>query len=304
MNSHINLNELSLNDLNKELVNACRNGDLELVKDLIESDKLHIHPDYFNSTHYDSGVSSLLLEMTMNEDLDIIKYLLTSTPLKDNQELEKYLNLILRMSCWNDKFDAVKFVLTSPELSKHAEINTYDGDALKYACKMNNLHIVDYLFNSPDLKEKAVIPPTLWFYIGSDNLNLTKYLLDYVPDKDFSRALDFIFIYACGNGSLETVKFVLNSAELKEHADIYSNDNDGFRRALRDNHQDILHHLIFDCNIEQHKNIISESLRIPQCKHTALKVEQWFVLREMNQQLSLELAVEKESQNNPRKIKL
>lgn len=303
MNKHLNLNDLSMDELNKELVNACRNGDLELIKKLIESDKLHIHPDYFNSSYYDSGVSDLLLEMTMNEDLDIIQYLLTSTPLKDNQELEKYLNVILHIACWNDRFDAVKFVLSSPELSKHAEINSDDGDALKYACKMNNLHIVDYLLNSSDLKEKAVIQHTLWFYIGSDNLNLTKYLLDYVPDKEFSSALDFIFIYACGNGSLETVQFVLNSEELKEHADIYGNDNDGFRRALRDNHHDILQYLIFDCNIEQYKEIISESLLIPQCKHTALEVEKWFALREINSQLNQELICDNISKES-KKVKL
>jgi ankyrin repeat protein len=303
MNEFDRFKNLSMDDLNKELVQACKLGYLDAVKYLIESDQLKQNANFFDYAEYDSSISGLLMEVAFNEDLDILQYLYTSTPLKDSNALDYYLSNSLHQTCAFDKIEAVKFLLTSPSLSRHAQIDSDDGKALKYACHHNNISIVEYLLTSPELKQKAFISDRLWHDIDSNNLPLIKYLLKHTHYSYLSSALDLICIYACGKGNLDTVKFVLTSTELKKHANIHDRSDESFERALKENKCDILQYLIFDFGIKKNKNIkdiIGEELYGGKNKSTAQEVENWFTLREVNQQLKSELTTSDNIKKKPK----
>lgn len=91
------------------------------------------------------------------------------------------INYALIFACINNDIDIVKYCLTSPELKVHAEIHADEGQPLRNACKFGHLDIVQYLIASPDLKEHASPqhPDNIFLYSAYDNnrLEVIKYLL-------------------------------------------------------------------------------------------------------------------------------
>ena len=63
------------------------------------------------------------------------------------------------------------------------------------------------------------------------------------------------FIDACAQGHLEVVEFLLTSAELKEHANIHADNDEGFRIACSQGHLEVIKCLIIDMNIDKTKHI-------------------------------------------------
>lgn len=104
------------------------------------------------------------------------------------------------------------------------------------------------------------------------------------------------FEHVCGVGHLEIVKYLLFSDELIEHADIHSDNDYGIVQACRNAHLDIMAYFIFDLNIE--KSIpIKEYLddSPPQ------GVNELFETRKMQQELEKELHY---NHHKSKKIKL
>lgn len=307
MNNLEKFKDLSIEELNQELIHFCKMGDLETIQYLISSNELNQHANYFNYKSYNSNIANLLLEIVVNEDFDILTYLINFTQLKSCDFTSTYLSMCLNICCAKDRLDSVKFLLTSPDLSKHANINYNNFGPLKYACKKNNWKIIEYLVASPELKEKAFIHRTLWSEIDSNNINLIKYLLNNVSNPYLSEALEIVFVQACQNGNLDTVKLVVTSKELKANTNIHSCIEEAFCKALRAENKDILQYLIFDLEIEKTrklKDIIHDELYMGKSniKEVAQQVNNWFILREVNKQLSQELVIEKNHQHT--KVKL
>jgi ankyrin repeat protein len=75
------LKKLDLEGLNKELAQACGTGNLELVKYLLISSELSIHPDI--NANNDSG----LRWACINNEVEVIKYLLASPELKKHADV-------------------------------------------------------------------------------------------------------------------------------------------------------------------------------------------------------------------------
>lgn len=63
------------------------------------------------------------------------------------------------------------------------------------------------------------------------------------------------FQIACNNGSLELVKFLLNSQELSQHAIIDSDNNKGFKLACIGGHLNIIRYLVNSNELEKNINI-------------------------------------------------
>ena len=102
--------KMNQKELNHELLKACINGKLEVVKYLLASPELKEHADIHYQNNY--GWNALIY------------------------------------SCQYGRLDIVQYLLTSPELKEHA--NTHDKDnegwnALIIACQYGILDIVKYL---------------------------------------------------------------------------------------------------------------------------------------------------------------
>jgi hypothetical protein len=65
------------------------------------------------------------------------------------------------------------------------------------------------------------------------------------------KELNKILIEACYDGKLEIIKYVLESENLKEHANIHYNRDNSFYWLLLKEHFDIIEYLIYDYKIEK-----------------------------------------------------
>lgn len=105
---------------------------------------------------------------------------------------------------------------------------------------------------------------------------------------------------ACCNEDLETVKYLLTSPELDQHADIHLNYEEAFRNVCHKNDRVILNYLIFDYCIP-----MTQSIKTYLCNTNGLNnignetVSNLFALRELNTSLGqqLDFKSEKSSQS-------
>ena len=96
---------------------------------------------------------------------------------------------------------------------------------------------------------------------------------------------------ACQSGNLHIVKYLLTSPELSKHGDIYSNKSRCFRAICNSQHLDIAEYLIRDYKIQKNENIENyfKSKKTP----FALHVKHLFEMRDLNSTLENELNSDK-----------
>ena len=63
------------------------------------------------------------------------------------------------------------------------------------------------------------------------------------------------FICACERGSLEIVKYLLTSPELKECADIHANNDEGFRFACKKGYLDVIKYILTSPELTEHADV-------------------------------------------------
>ena len=96
--------------------------------------------------------------------------------------------------------------------------------------------------------------------------------------------LNWGYISACQQGSVDKVKYLLSSPDLNKHADIHAWSDLGFTCACVRKNLEIIEYLIFDMNIEKTKKIEKYLKNKPN-----EQVKKWFRLRELNNKLEQEL---------------
>lgn len=67
--------------------------------------------------------------------------------------------------------------------------------------------------------------------------------------------LDIAFMNACDDGNLSIVKCLLTSPDLKEHADIHTDDDCGLQWACENGHLKIVQYLLTSTELKEHANI-------------------------------------------------
>jgi ankyrin repeat protein len=281
-----------------KLYKVCKDNDEDAIKALIHSNDSKFKTNIFDQDNW-VKIENALCELLKHKNSSMIKYIFTRTQLKDSKSLEIYVNALFQVACWHGDLDSVKFFLTSPELKKNADINSSKDTALQFACGQYNEDIIKYLLESPELKTHSKVQNDLWSNIENKDLEVIKYFLEKSESL-----VDEAFISACKNGNLDKVKFFLHSKEINKNADIHAHRDKGFVTALMCVKEDVLHYLIFDMNIPR-TNYIEEALKDsshPSCISLVEKVNKWFALRELNEQLNNELSINVES--NSRRPKL
>ena len=110
------------------------------------------------------------------------------------------------------------------------------------------------------------------------------------------KQLNEVFIdSSCFDGHLEIVKYLLTSADLKEHANIHAKNDEGFTWTCNYGHLEIVKYLILDMSIEKTKHI-KHYLKENQDNKCVKEAIELFKIREFNQKLNANLE-HKEKQN-------
>lgn len=224
--------ENSLNNqqekINKELIEACKNGDLDKVRYVLTSPELSVHADIHASVSEESDDNDLithlaeepLFQAAKNGHLSIVKYLLTSSELKEhsNINIDSRPDSPLLTACHHNHLPIVKYLLTSPELVEHANINHGSDNALCRAVRFERIKIIKYLLTAVELKNKVTI--------SDDRKTHFHVKLHYTKKKDGSKSfIEFndwfnqsAFIASLYKGNIKIIKFLLNHEELKDTA--------------------------------------------------------------------------------------
>lgn len=140
--------DLSQKELNHRYINACNQGNLEVIRYVLTSPELKHHADI----NTDNGFG--LQAACEYGDLTIVKYLIHSPELKENIIINGNIDEGFLGACLLDDqrgFRLVEYLLTSPELKQHADINIDNGQGFIVAVNRNNLKLAKYLTSSPDL---------------------------------------------------------------------------------------------------------------------------------------------------------
>ena len=127
-------------------------------------------------------------------------------------------------------------------------------------------------------------------------LEVVKYLLTSAELKehaDIHTKDDGGFIWACRSGRLEVVKYLLTSPKLTEHADIHASNNLGFRWACDQGHLEVIKYLIIDMNIEK-TNYIEKYLNEAKDNKYVQQAIELFNTRDLHHQLNENIKDNKE----------
>lgn len=160
--------------------------------------------------------------------------------------------------------------MENEELNKRYRKLTQEklNEQLGIACVNGDLTKVKYLLTSKDLKRHADI-----------------------------KAVDSLgFCQACLNGHINIVKYMLFDEELINHVTIHAKGKLGFKLASLQNHHELINFFIFEMKIRKTK-----SIEIFLQKNPNEQVQNWFNLRELNDNLEKDLSSKK---NKTKKIKL
>lgn len=144
MNTYPITNQLVINELfalalektNLDVMKLC------LTNSSVQAD-IHLRDDY------------ALIMASQYGRLDIVKYLLTASELKEHANITVNENEPLIIATMNGHNEVVEYLLASPDLKEHADIHADEDRALYNAMEDNNLELVKFLLSSPDLKEHA-----------------------------------------------------------------------------------------------------------------------------------------------------
>jgi ankyrin repeat protein len=182
--------------LNRSLIDACENGDLETVQIVLTSENLDLHADVLGST---GSISKYNLKFPLSVackegHLEIVKYLLTSADLNHHADIRQEGYYALFEACMYGHLDIVKYCLTSPELKEHPNINIVGYDnltLLNEASIRARVDIVKYLLESTELSEHPDIHEDEDFafksgliYKTEEHAELLKYLIfDFKIEK-------------------------------------------------------------------------------------------------------------------------
>ena len=89
--------------------------------------------------------------------LDIVKYLLTSSDLKENAHIHNNNDEALQITCWGGYLDIIKYLLTSPDLISHANIHANEDSSFINVCEENYFDVVEYLILNYKIKKTNTI---------------------------------------------------------------------------------------------------------------------------------------------------
>lgn len=254
------------NKYTQNIHRACREGNLQLVLDFLNSD---------DSKQYLAQGSSLPVQMlifaAMNGHLNICEAIWNAPQLNHSINNSTSLKNLLSKAFDGGNIDVIKFFEQKLK-DKKVNYNTTFSSSLISATKNGNLKIVQHF-----LLDNAY----------NDILHL-----EFISNS--------ILYSACGHNQLDILQFLLETKGIKEKYNIYGDNDCLFRLACENETTDIIKYLIFDLKIEQ-TDCIKDHLQLN--THKFEYITNWFEVRDLKASLNKELSSNEENKNN-KKLKV
>ena len=90
-------------------------------------------------------------------------------------------------ACKNDDLEVIKFLLTSPELKEHVDIHAKDNDGFRSACDQGRLEVVQYLIIDMNIDKTTHIEK----YLNENKDNKTvKQAIKMLNNRDLYQKLN------------------------------------------------------------------------------------------------------------------
>lgn len=211
-----------------------------------------------------------------------------------------------------DNLDYVKYLLTSPELIIHADITYNDNRCFEIACGSGRLEIVKYLINSPEVKfkvsKKALIIQGINFSVVHNQLDLLDYFrnearsTETISQTELLKENFTILENACSMGHLKVVDYIFKNSKVPSKVvDNYSeNINKLFEKCVYDGQADLIRYFIFAHDVPKTDSVqkLLDDITGPEKK----EINSLFELRETNKSLQKELVNNEPNRIKPSKI--
>jgi len=213
-------------EINMDFINACKNGNLEEVKYLLNSKHLKANAN----VEYE-GFKGFLFACAKGQ-LNIIDYLIAKESWK--YDFQQHYENALKFACAKGHFEIVKFLLTSDMVKGRDDIIINPG--FVSACESGEIEIVKYLFeNYKDRLDKFsncnsftienYLKGALTRACKNGQLDTLSFLLKQVKIKneDFSYGyilkdyVEDLFSIACNYSQLQIIDYFLNSPDITKH---------------------------------------------------------------------------------------
>jgi hypothetical protein len=219
MNSLEKLYKEDLLQFGIKIFKACGNGDVELIKEFLNSD---LAEKYSNVP----SVRQMISECCDHGHIDILKCIFESPKLKKFSHTSANYNNCYSTACREGNLELLKFTIEELPIVLSGS-NLYTG-------------LMDIVKND--------YPQLLKYLFSSTKLNL-------LPGE-FAKGT--ILSSACEHGSVENIKCLfslIDSAGLDTKIYLHKNNDAAFETAQIHNHSDILRFFIFDLNMEKTQSI-------------------------------------------------
>jgi len=240
-----NILNIDLNTKNEALLKASENGNLEVVKFLVENEtNIRAYNDFsikLASTNGHTEIVKFLVEnganihsdndysiriASENGHLNIVKYLI-----KKGANIHAKDDEALRRASRNGHLNVVEYLVNSG-----ANVNAEDDKALRWASEYGHLDVVQFLVTS-GANIHASNDEALRRASVKGHLNVVKYLIK--KGANINASNDEALRWASVNGHLNIVEFLVNSG-----ANIHAKDDEALEWASSRGHYQVVKYLI------------------------------------------------------------
>ena len=176
----LNINFRQKRKINKDLIMAAENGNLQLVKSLVSQDA-DIHADNDSALRYAS----------YNGHLEVVKYLV-----EKGAEIHSLNDIALKFACENGNINVVKYLV-----EQGADIHAEKDYALRLAAYYGHLDVVKYLAekganlyadDDESLKMAANHLEVLKYFLFDCQMKIKKETKDYLQQNNHQQTLELI----------------------------------------------------------------------------------------------------------------
>jgi len=283
----------TVRDLNELMFHHANKGDLEKVKILLTSNEIDTHAKLSGNT------DTLLIYACASGNIELVKYVLTSPELSEHPHINYDNDMALSTACKYGHLELVKYLIESPELTEHSQIpflHRSSQNPIVLSLENNNFDLFKYLISVAKGKDERLndyVSRATHSFASESDLSSIKNMIEVGKKYDneiLTAILEGIVHSACYTNSVEPIKYIFGSPELKQYVDIHKDNDSIFHGALtltrRTKDIDVLQYLIFDLNITETERIKNLRSRIPR-----EEVEKLFKLRDLSETLGKDLSL-------------
>ena len=250
-----------------------------------------------------NNLSTVIRNACHRGDYELMKEVFTSSSLKfSDRDLEDISGIV----CSKGHLNILKLFFENEKIALKLKGISEFRNLVKISSQTGNLEITKYLLNKTDIQHEwdtDVFSVSALYSTTSGHLNVLKYVLETFPDDLILKIMyesDQILEAACESGQLEIVKYLIDKSNLNNTIENVEKYDKFFRLAYENEKLEIIQFFIFDLNIIK---TLSMEFNINQYgNNNKEQVNSWFLLRDLNQELSEKLSHDQTIRNKKVKI--